>query len=359
LAQLDAPDCRLIAAQNAATFAALDRLPGRDRLHRRLTDCDYEKFGVPFRRGRHLFTATTACARPCCTGRTGWRRAARPARSGLARRCRAHRLQRQRRLAVTYGPSSGGSDWQVWHVREVERARSAGPHQWVKFSGASWTPDGQGFYYSRYDAPTEGLAYKGVNDNQQLCYHRLGTPQSDDVVVYRRPDEPEWGFDALVTPDGRYLIIHVWRGTHRENDVFYRDLAAPDAPIVALLAGFTAGYSFVGNDGPWFYFETDDDAPRGRLIAIDSARPARAHWRTLIPRPTRCRASVSVGPVSGDLPARRPQRGAALRARRAAARRSRCPGWAACLASAGGAIRRTRSIISPASRTRAWSTATT
>ncbi len=184
---------------------------------------------------------------------------------------------------LAYGLSASGSDWQEWRVREVETGRDLPDHlRWVKFSGADWTPDGQGFYYSRYDEPAEGAAYKGANYYQKLCYHRLGTPQSDDVLVYERPDQKEWGFGGEVTEDGRYLVIHVWKGTYQENGVFYRDLGTPDSPVVELLNQFDASFVFVGNDGPVFYFFTDLDAPMSRLIAIDVTRPDRALWQEIV-----------------------------------------------------------------------------
>jgi prolyl oligopeptidase len=292
LEDLDAPATRAwIDAQNALTGAFLAEVPERVRIRERLAALwDYERFGVPVQRGgRYFFTRN----------------------DGLQNQAVLYwldRLDGESRLLLdpnalatdgtialldfvpsedgrllAYALSSGGSDWLEWRVRDIASGRDLDDClQWVKFSRVAWTHDGQGFFYSRYAAPADGLAYKGVNDNQQLCYHRLGAPQPDDVVVYRRPDEPEWGFDARVTHDGRYLVLHVWHGTHRENDLFYRDLGTPDAPMVELLTGFTAAYSFVGNDGPLFYLETDDGAPRKRLIAVDLARPAREHWREVL-----------------------------------------------------------------------------
>ena len=155
--------------------------------------------------------------------------------------------------------------------------------EWVKFTGAAWLPGGGGFFYSRYDAPAEGLAYKGANYNQQLFLHRLGQPQEQDELVYRRPDQPEWGFGPYVTEDGRYLMVTVWHGTHQENGIVYRELDDPAATMHELLLDWDAGYDYVGNDGPVFYFSTDLDAARGRIIAIDTREPARERWRELLP----------------------------------------------------------------------------
>jgi prolyl oligopeptidase len=190
---------------------------------------------------------------------------------------------------LVYGTSSGGSDWQEFRVREVETGRDLPDHlRWIKFSGASWTHDGRGFFYSRYDEPT-GVALTAVNRDQKLYYHRIGTPQSEDVLVYERPDQPEWGFSGQVSEDGRYLVVSVWHGTDRRNRVHYMDLGDLRAPrvqgnLVRLLDDFDASYSFVGNDGPVFYFHTDLQAPRSRVIAVDTRRPQRDGWRTLIPQ---------------------------------------------------------------------------
>jgi prolyl oligopeptidase len=155
--------------------------------------------------------------------------------------------------------------------------------EWSKFSGAAWLKDGSGFYYSRYNKLEEGQAYQGVNYNQKLYFHRLNTPQADDALVYERPDHKEWGFGAEVSRDGRYLILQVWEGIDVRNRIFYQDLQA-EAGVVELLSELEAAYHFVGNDGPAFYFRTNLDAPRGRLIAIDTTRPGKTNWQALIPQ---------------------------------------------------------------------------
>src|SRR6185295_8888407 len=133
---------------------------------------------------------------------------------------------------------------------------------WVKFSGAAWTKDGKGFFYSRYDAPAPGQELGAVNKDQKLYHHLVGTPQSEDTLVYSRPDEPEFGFSPTVSDDGRYLVVLVWKGTDRRNRIYYRDLTKPGSDLVRLFDDFDAAYSFVGNDGPVFFLRTDKDAPR-------------------------------------------------------------------------------------------------
>jgi prolyl oligopeptidase len=148
----------------------------------------------------------------------------------------------------------------------------------------SWTKTGQGFFYSRYDRPDEQEKLQSQNYYHKLYYHRLGTLQHQDQLIYHRPDEKEWMFYGRVTDDGFYLVIHVSKSDTHNNAVFYKDLATPDAPIVELLDEFDAQYHFIDNDGPVFWFKTDLDAPRSRVIAVDTRRPERENWREVIPQ---------------------------------------------------------------------------
>jgi prolyl oligopeptidase len=176
-----------------------------------------------------------------------------------------------------------GSDWTEWHVRDVDTGKDLPDLiKWVKFSGASWTKDNRGFYYSRFDEPKEGHSLRDANYFQKLYYHVLGTPQADDKLIYERPDNKELGFGAGVTDDGHYLIIFVWQGTSPKNRIYYKDLTQPDSPIIKLLDEADASYNVLDNDGPVFWIQTDLDAPRGRLIAIDTRHPERANWKTVV-----------------------------------------------------------------------------
>jgi len=156
--------------------------------------------------------------------------------------------------------------------------------EWIKFSGVSWTRDGKGLFYSRYDEPKEGKQFQTLNLNQKVYYHRVGTPQAEDVLVFRRPDHPDWGFEVEVTEDGGYLVITVWKGTDDKYRIFYKDLSESHGMPIELIDNFDNEYSFVGNDGPVFYFQTDLDAPNKRLIAIDIRKPARDAWQEIIPQ---------------------------------------------------------------------------
>jgi prolyl oligopeptidase len=292
-----------IAAQNQLTFAYLDQIPSREKIRQRFTELwNYEKYTVPFKRGgRYFFTLNDGLQNQSVLY---WLESLDAEPKALLD---PNLLSEDGTIALTgyavsddgrhlaYGLSTSGSDWQEWRIREVDTGRDLDDHlQWVKFSEASWTGDGRGFFYSRYDEPPEGVEYKGANYYHKLYYHCLGTSQASDELVYERPDHKEWGFAGYVTEDGRYLIITIWKGTHRENAVFYRDLATQDSPVVELLLDFDATYYFVGNDGPLFYFLTDLDAPMSRVISIDVTAPDRANWKEVLSESADALQSVSL-----------------------------------------------------------------
>ncbi len=184
---------------------------------------------------------------------------------------------------VVIGTSMAGSDWQRWTIRDVRTGRDLPETlQGIKFSGVAWTPDGQGFYYSRYEEPAPGQALSAINEMPRLCFHRVGTPQAEDRVVYERPDHPKWGYGAEVTEDGRYLVLSISEGTASRNRVYIQDLTRPGSPIRPLLDAFDARYSVVGSDGSTLYVWTTQAAPRGRLVALDVDRPEPAHWREIL-----------------------------------------------------------------------------
>jgi prolyl oligopeptidase len=196
---------------------------------------------------------------------------------------------------LAYGLAASGSDWNEWKVRDIATGKDTDDHvKWVKFSSAAWSKDGKGFYYSRYDEPNEKTKLEDANYFQKLYYHALGSPQSADKLIYERKDQKEWGFSGDVSEDGRYLVISVWQGTDPRNRFFYQDLSQPASKVVELISELEANYSFVGNDGTTFYFRTDLQAPRGRVVAIDTTKPARANWRELIPQATETLEGVAL-----------------------------------------------------------------
>ncbi len=306
LEDAQAPETReWIEAQNQLTSGYLRGIPGSDRIRERLTRLwDYEKYGVPFREGgRYFYTKNEGLQNQSVlyvTESLGGTPRVLLDPNALSKdgtvALSGYEVSRDgKRLA--YGLATAGSDWQEWRVRDVDTGEDLPDHlRWVKFSGASWAHDGRGFFYSRYDEPAKGAELQQTNYHQKLYYHRLGTPQTEDALIYQRPDQKEWGFGGHVTEDGRYLIIRVSQGTERKNRVFYKDLQAQDAPVVELLGEADAFYGFLGNDGPLFWFRTDRNAPRGRVISVDTRSPDPAQWKEVIPEaPETLRAVALVG----------------------------------------------------------------
>lgn len=304
LEDTDSPDTLAwVQAENKLTFGYLDQIPYRKAIHDRLTKLwNYERFGVPEQRGGRYFyqhnnglqnqsvllVADSLNAEPRILLDPNTLSAdGTVALSGEA-------ISDDGKL-LAYGTAASGSDWMEWRVRDIDNGKDLSDLiKWVKFSGASWTKDDKGFYYSRYDEPKRDTAMRDANYFQKLYYHRLGTTQSEDLLIYERPDNKELGFNGAVTDDGHYLIITVWQGTSPKNRLYYKDLAHPDSQVVKLLDDFDAQYEFVDNDGPVFWFKTDLDAPRSRLIAIDTRTPERGQWKTIIPESAETMQSVSV-----------------------------------------------------------------
>lgn len=283
-----------VEAENKLTFGYLDQIPYRQAIHDRLTKLwNYERFTVPHQEGGRYFfdhnnglqnqnvllvaDSVTAEPRvlldPNLLSPDGTVAVADTAVSDDGK-------------LMAYAIAASGSDWTEWHVRDVDTGKDLPDDlKWVKFSGASWTKDNKGFYYSRYDEPT-GATMRDTNYFQKLYYHRLGTAQSEDKLIYERPDNKEMGFSGNVSDDGHYLIITVWQGTSPKNRLYYKDLTQPDSPVVKLLDDFDAQYQFIDNDGPIFWLQTDLEAPRGRILAIDTRHPERISWKTVVPQGT-------------------------------------------------------------------------
>ena len=279
-----------VEAENKLTFSYLDKIPYRQPIHERLTKLwNYERYTAPRQEGGRYFydhnnglqnqnvllVAESLSAEPRLL-------------------LDPNLLSADGTIAVSdtaisdngklmaYGIATSGSDWNEWHVRDVDTGKDLPDDiKWVKFSGASWTKDNKGFYYSRYDEP-KGASMRDTNYFQKLYYHRLGTAQAEDKLIYERPDNKEMGFAGSVTDDGHYLIISVWQGTSPKNRLYYKDLTQNDSPVVKLLDDFDAQYQFIDNDGSVFWFQTDLYAPRGRVIAIDTRHPERSSWKTLV-----------------------------------------------------------------------------
>jgi len=280
-----------VTAQNEVTFAYLESLPARERIKKRLTELwNYPRYGAPFREGaRYFFSKNDGLQNQSVFF----------VQEGLDAEPRvlldpnilsedgtvavvSRAVSRDGKL-LAWASSASGSDWRTWHVRDIDTGEDLDDEvEWSKFSGASWDANNEGFYYSRYDAPEEGDEYEDANYYHKLYYHRVGTPQSEDVLVYERPDQKEWGFAGQVSESGDYLVIHVWQGTSPMNRFFYKDLRDQGAEVVELIGDLEAEYTFIGNDDEVFYLQTDLEAPKRRVVAVDVTNPARDEWHELI-----------------------------------------------------------------------------
>lgn len=283
-----------VTAQNVLTQSFLETCETRDAIRERLTELwNFERFSVPFSEGGRffyhrndglqnqsvLFADGKILLDPNALSKDGTVAVGALAVSPDGK-------------FLAYALSKAGSDWQTWHVKNIETGEDLPDVlNWSKFSGASWAKDSSGFYYARYDAPDESAALQQVNKFQKLCFHALGTEQSADLVIYQRPDEPDWGFSGSVSEDGAWLVIHSWVGTDPKNRVFLKSLTAPGAPVEPFLTGFDASYHVLGNDGATFFLQTDRDASRGKVIA--RAFPS-GEERVLIPEADETLESASV-----------------------------------------------------------------
>jgi prolyl oligopeptidase len=312
---IDSPATRSwVEAEDKLSRGYLEALPGRADIAARLKQIwNFERWGAPTRHGRYWFY----------THNDGLQNQAvifvttdpgTPGRVLLD----PNTLSKDGTVALregsvsddghlfAYALSDAGSDWQIWHVRNVDTGTDLPDEiHWSKAGGGSWRKDGSGFYYTSYDAPKDGDALKAANQFQKLYFHKLGTPQAQDSLVYTRTDDPEWFVSGSVTDDGRYLVIQANHGDEVQNTLLVQEIAhagtggAASAAIVPVIPKPTAVYNFIGNVGSTLYVMTDDAAPRYKIVAIELARPDPAHWRTVVAEGVDTLDSVSL--VGGQL----------------------------------------------------------
>lgn len=310
----DSPETRAwIQAENALTSSYLAAIPERAAIRARLEQVqNYQRYGSGFKAGGRYFYYMNTGLQSQNVLYVQDALNAKPkvlldpnamSKEGIVSLSTVNVSHNGR--YVTYSINRAGSDWQEFRIREIDTGKDL-PEvlKWAKFTGASWTHDNKGFFYSRYDAPADGNPLTSVNTNQKLYYHRVGQQQSRDQLIYDRPDQKDWGFDANVTADGAYLIINVWQGTDTRNRLYFVDLDNPGkprltAPVVKLVDRLDALYSFAGNDGTNFYVRTDLQAPNGRVVGIDIDNPRQERWYTIVPEGKD--AMVSAKAVGGRL----------------------------------------------------------
>ncbi len=280
-----------VKAQNKVTFAYLDTIPEREKIKNRLTELwNYEKYSAPFEQGGKyfyykndglqnqyvLYVADSINDKgrvlidPNKFSKNGT-----VALAGIAISDDAKTL--------AYAIAVAGSDWREYRFMDIETGKQLPDVlKDIKFSGVSWSKDGKGVFYSRFPTTDDKSKLTKINYNQKLYYHKLGTPQSEDKVIYARPDDKEMGVGGGVTEDGKWLIIYVTKGTSPKNMIYYKDLTRKNSKVMPLVSEFVADYTFVGNDDSTFYFRTDNDAPLAKIVSVDVNTKDR-NWKDVIP----------------------------------------------------------------------------
>lgn len=194
---------------------------------------------------------------------------------------------------IAYATSKSGSDWQEIRVRNIDTGEEYDDViQWVKFTNIAWARNDSGFFYSRFPNPGS-VAPEDQSNYNRVYWHQLGTPQSDDLLVFEQPERKELGHYPMVTDDGKYLLLYVTHGTDPRNRIYYREVES-DAPFIRLLEDGDARYSPIGNDGKVFYFHTNQNAPRGRVVTIDLEHPERTAWKEILPETSDVISDVSI-----------------------------------------------------------------
>ena len=286
-----------VAAQNQVTFDYLGRLPMRERFKQRITELwDYPKVTIPVREGgRYFYQKNSGLQRQSPL----YVRASLRSEPSLVLDPNVLSPDGTLSLAqwspspdgklLAYGLSEGGADWQTLHVREVETGKDLTDDvKWMRFSAISWTQDSKGFFYSRYPEPPKGKVLEAALSGQALYYHRVGTPQFEDRLIYERTDLPTWFIGGSTTEDGRYLLVFMSKGSDNNNRLYYADLGDPgkpniSAPVTPLVEDDDAEFGAFGNTGSVLYLRTDRGAPNRKVIALDIAHPEPAAWKTIVP----------------------------------------------------------------------------
>ncbi len=290
---LDDPElANWVAAQNNLVQQHLAEAPARNWIKNRLGELwDFERFGVPSVHGtRYFYTQNTGLQNQSPVfvqdGLDGEPRLLMDPNSLSADGTvsLADFEASPDGTLFAWSTSDGGSDWRIIRVRDVATGKDLDDRiDWAKFTGITWAKDNSGFYYSGYDKPEGEDELKAVNRFQKLWFHKLGTPQKDDVLVFERKDQPEWGFGASISDDGRLLVITGTQGTDERNRLWVKDLSKPDAPVEGVFEDLVATWDFVGSRERTLFLRTDDNASQYRLIALDLDAPARENWREVIP----------------------------------------------------------------------------
>jgi prolyl oligopeptidase len=279
-----------VTAQNQVTQGYLLTLPGRDVFKKRLTELyDYERFTAPRKKGgRYFYTRNDGLqnqsvlyVRDSLNGEgrvlidpNAW------AKDGATALAEWKPSDDGRHLV--YGVQDGGTDWRTVKVLDVATGQPlADTVEWVKFSDLAWSKDGSGFFYSRFAKP-QSAEFQALNENQQVYFHKLGTAQAQDRMVYATPDRPKLNHSAEVSDDGKWLIVTSSEGTDERYEITLIDLAQPSAAPRTLIKGLEHDWRYIGNQGSRFVWATNNGAPRLRIVSLDITE-ASPQPRTLVP----------------------------------------------------------------------------
>ncbi|MBE4909950.1 S9 family peptidase [Bacillus luteolus] len=183
---------------------------------------------------------------------------------------------------VAYATSANGSDWQQIQVRDIATGNDLTDLiKWVKFTSITWHPSGEGFFYSRFPEPGT-VSKEDESNHHKVYFHKLGTEQSADFLIHDQPQDKELMFSTILSYDKEYLCLHVSYGTAAENRFYVKKLDSQEG-FSRILDDQDAEYSYIFNEGKRFYFKTDLDASKGRVIVIDLDSPGRENWTEVIP----------------------------------------------------------------------------
>lgn len=289
-----------VKAQNDVTFAYLESIPFRGKIRERLAQVwNYPRYSSPFRAGKYYFFYKNDGMQNQSVlyiqeGLEGEPRVfldpntfsedGTVALSGLS-------ISHDDRY-LAYTISRAGSDWSEAKVIEIETQTELDDHiKWIKFSGISW--HGNGFYYSRYDEPKAAEAFSGKNEFHKVYYHKLGSSQSDDILVYQNTKYPLRNYGASVTEDERFLVIYETESTSG-NALYVKDLRNPNSAFRQIAIGFEKDYWVIDNIGDKLLVLTNYGAPRKQLVLIDPENPQPSDWKTIIPEKNAVLESVSI-----------------------------------------------------------------
>jgi prolyl oligopeptidase len=289
-----------VKAQNAVTYNYLEAIPFRENLRKRITNLmNYPKYGSPFKKhGIYYFFKNDGLQNQSVLYRQESPDAEPEvlldpntfSQDGTVALANLSFSNNGKYLA--YSIARSGSDWNEIFVIDLATRELLSEHlEWVKFSGISW--QGDGFYYSAYDAPEVGKELTTANEFQKVYYHKIGDGQSKDVIIYRDDKHPLRGCGAGVTEDERYLFISENESTSG-NSLKMKDLGKPQSDFITLVDDFDSDNSIIDHVDGKLYILTNWDAPKQRLMEIDPAKPARKDWKEVLSESENVLTNVSI-----------------------------------------------------------------